>query len=241
MITEPAARTQLKTAKPKANVLVVDDNKELSRLVKNHLEKEGYEVICAGDGEAGLTMARKHKPQIIILDVAMPKLDGMGFLKVLRQESQVPVLVLTGKHGDLNQVLGFKLGADDYVLKPFCAEVLMARVEAILKRTATPSAEKGLKRLGKVTVDPERREVRCDGKPIALTIKEFDLLKALIDARGKVLSRDYLLSNVWGIGEDCEIRTRTVDQHIAGIRQKLGAEGERIMTVPHFGYRIRLD
>ena len=240
VIAEPVSRTRLKPARAKALVLLVDDNKELSHLVKSHLEKEGYEVLCASDGEAGLAMARKHKPQLIILDVVMPKLDGMGFLKTLRQENQVPVLVLTGKHGDLNQVLGFKLGADDYVFKPFCAEVLTARVEAILRRASVPSGEKGLKRLGKVTVDPERREVRCDGSPIALTIKEFDLLKALIDARGKVLSREYLLSNVWGIGEDCEIRTRTVDQHV-GIRQKLGPEGGRIMTVPHFGYRIKLD
>ena len=185
-------------------------------------------------------MARKRRPQLVILDYMMPKMDGMGFLKALRQESETPVLFLTGKHRDIDQILGFKLGADDYVCKPVCAEVLTARIEALLKRARGGSDDKGLKRLGKITVDPDRREVRLDGRTIKFTIKEFDVLKALIDARGKVLSREFLLSTVWQIGEDCEIRTRTVDQHIAGIRQKLGPEGERIMTVPHFGYRIRM-
>jgi two-component system alkaline phosphatase synthesis response regulator PhoP len=242
VLSEPVSRVAPKKAKPKADVLLVDDNKEFGLLVQGHLEAQGYRVLCANDGETGLDLARKHKPQLVILDYLMPKMDGMSFLKALRQESQIPVVFLTGTHSDVNQILGFKLGADDYLCKPIAAEVLTARIEAVLKRAGASSgaAEKGLRRLGRVSVDPERREVRLDGKPIELTIKEFDVLQALIDARGKVLSRDYLLATVWKIGEDCEIRTRTVDQHIAGIRQKLGPEGERIMTVPPFGYRIKL-
>jgi two-component system, OmpR family, response regulator len=242
MIAEPASRAIQKKARSKGQILLIDDNKDLSRIIKDHLIREGYDVQYAKDGQEGLILARKFKPQLIILDIVMPKMDGMEFIKALRQESQTPVLILSGKHGDLHQVLGFKLGADDFVYKPICAEVLTARVEAIMKRAGGPSdvQDKSLRRLGKMTMDPERRELRIGGDPVAVTIKEFDLLKALIDARGKVLSRDQLLNTVWGVGEDCDIRTRTVDQHIAGVRQKLGVEGERIMTVPHFGYRIRM-
>jgi DNA-binding response OmpR family regulator len=147
ILSEPAPRAA-KKKRPKAQLLLVDDNKELSRIVKECLERENYQVAWARDGEEGLNLARKHKPELIILDIVMPKMDGMGFLKALRQESQVPVLVLTGKHGDMNQVLGFKLGADDFVFKPVCAEVLIARVEAILKRAAAANAadDKGIKR-----------------------------------------------------------------------------------------------
>lgn len=239
-LSEPKDKTPQKRSKPKARLLLVDDNQELSRVLTAHLHREGYDVATAKDGEGGLQAARKQKPDLIILDVVMPRMDGMELLKTLRQESQVPVLLLTGKPGDLNQVLGFKLGADDYVGKPFCVEALTERVGAILKRAAAQNPEKGAIKLGKIQMDPERREVAVDGNVIQLTIKEFDLLKALIDARGKVLSREVLLSSVWGIGEDVEIRTRTVDQHIAGIRQKLTSEGERILTVPHFGYRIKM-
>jgi two-component system alkaline phosphatase synthesis response regulator PhoP len=243
IISEPVPNAPARKPRAKARILVIDDNAELASIVSGHLQTEGYEVLCAKDGEAGLALARKRRPQLILLDLQMPKMDGLSFLKALRQESQVPVLVLSSKHSDLNQVLGFKLGADDCMGKPFAAEVLTARVEAILKRAAVPAKadDKSILRLGKMTVDPERREVQVEGRVVGLTIKEFDLLKALIDARGKVLSRDHLLSTVWAVGPDVEIRTRTVDQHIAGIRQKLGPEGERVMTVPHFGYRIKLD
>lgn len=238
-IAEPAPQSPGKPARPKARLALIDDNREFRGLLRRYLQSEGHEVHCAKDGEEGLALVRRVKPNLVIIDVMMPKLDGIGMLKALRQESQVPVIVLTGSHSEVGQVLGLKLGADDFVYKPVCAEALGARVEAVLRRAAASDGRASLTRLGRVLVDPERREVSLDGKPLRLTIKEFDLLKALIDARGKVLSRERLLNAVWGIGEDCEVRTRTVDQHVAGIRQKLGPEGARILTVPRFGYRIK--
>src|SRR5438132_8744920 len=144
IVSEPVIKTPVK-ARPKATLLLVDDNPELSRVLQGHLEREGYEVQTARDGQTGLGLARKHKPDLIVLDVVMPKMDGLEFLKTLRQESPVPVIFLTGKHSDLGQVLGFKLGADDYVGKPFCVEALTARIEAILKRAVAAPPEKGLK------------------------------------------------------------------------------------------------
>jgi DNA-binding response OmpR family regulator len=240
-LAEPDAKKRIAAPRrAKARILLIDDDPRLGGILKIHLEKEGYAVFRAANGEEGLAVARKRGPDLVILDIMMPRMDGMDFLKTLRQESQTPVLVLSGKRGDVNVALGLRLGADDYVFKPFSAEVLSARVEAVLRR-ASPAADfNGLLKIGSVAVDPGRREVRVAGAPVDLTIKEFNVLMALIAARGKVLSRDHLLSAVWGIGEDCTIRTRTVDQHIAGIRQKLGSEGARILTVQRLGYRVDL-
>lgn len=238
IIAEPRARRTSRRGRPKARLLLVDDNKEFLRLLRRYFEGQGYEVLTAVDGTEGLELARRRKPQVVILDVCMPRLDGMEMLRTLRQESQVPVIFLTGRHSDLDQVLGLKSGADDFVAKPVCAEALAARVEVVLRRAAGAGGREAVASLGRLAVDPGRREVSLDGKPLTLTVKEFDLLKALIDARGRVLSRDGLLDAVWGIGEDCEVRTRTVDQHVAGLRQKLGPEGRRVLTVPRCGYRI---
>jgi two-component system, OmpR family, alkaline phosphatase synthesis response regulator PhoP len=230
------------TAKEKLRekILIVEDEKDLVRLIRYNLEKESFRVIAAGDAETGLEMARKNKPDLIILDIMLPKMDGLDFLRNLRKESQVPVMFLTAKRSEVDRILGLKLGADDYVVKPFSVGELNARVEAVLRRAQTPKSDgAALFTLGELEVDFERHEVRVKDKPIRLAPKEFAILKLLIEANGKVLSRDHLLEQIWGHEKDMEIDTRTVDQHIARLRRKLGAEAGKIYTVTNFGYQIK--
>jgi two-component system alkaline phosphatase synthesis response regulator PhoP len=206
----------------KEKILVVEDEKDLVRLIRYNLEKEKFRIISAGDAEAGLVMARKSKPDLIILDIMLPKMDGLDFLRSLRKESQVPVVLLTAKRSELDRILGLKLGADDYIVKPFSVGELHARVEAVLRRTNAPLGKNGEDTkpvaVGAIEVDFDRHEIRVKGKRTELTPKEFELLKLLIEANGKVLSRDQLLERIWGHGKDMEIDTRTVDQHIARLR-----------------------
>jgi two-component system alkaline phosphatase synthesis response regulator PhoP len=227
--------------KLREKILIVEDEKDLVRLIRYNLEKEHFRVISAGDAETGLEMARKNKPDLIILDIMLPKMDGLDFLRNLRKESQVPVMFLTAKRSEVDRILGLKLGADDYVVKPFSVGELNARVEAVLRRVQAPKGEADSSqfRLGDLEVDFERHEVRVKGKPTRLAPKEFAILKLLIEANGKVLSRDHLLEQIWGHEKDMEIDTRTVDQHIARLRRKLGAEADRVSTVTNFGYQIK--
>jgi DNA-binding response OmpR family regulator len=223
-------------------ILVVEDEKDLVRLIKYNFEREGYEVISAADGKSGLDSARRKKPDIILLDVMLPKMDGFEFCRLLRQESKCPVLFLTAKKSEVDRILGLKLGADDYVTKPFSVGELLARVEAILRRSCGQSDSSGGSiRVGDLDVDLDRHEVRVKDKAVELTPKEFDFLKLLLESDGKVLSRDLLMERIWGYDKSMEIDTRTVDQHIARLRRKLKSEGERILTVTNSGYRIRRD
>ena len=228
----------------KEKILVVEDEKDLVRLIRYNLEKEKFRVVSANDAETGLAIARKQKPDLIILDIMLPKMDGLDFLRALRKESQVPVVLLTAKRSELDRILGLKLGADDYVVKPFSVGELPARVEALLRRTAAavgPDGDRKPVTVGGIEVDFERHEIKVRGKRTDLTPKEFDLLKLLIEANGKVLSRDQLLERIWGHGKDMEIDTRTVDQHIARLRHKLRSESQRISTVTNFGYQIKMN
>jgi len=223
-------------------ILVVEDEKDLVRLIKYNFEREGYEVISAADGKSGLDSARRKKPDIILLDVMLPKMDGFEFCRLLRQESKCPVLFLTAKKSEVDRILGLKLGADDYVTKPFSVGELLARVEAILRRSCGQADSSGGSiRVGDLDVDLDRHEVRVKDKAVELTPKEFDFLKLLLESDGKVLSRDLLMERIWGYDKSMEIDTRTVDQHIARLRRKLKSEGERILTVTNSGYRIRRD
>lgn len=222
-------------------LLVVEDDKNLVKLLKYNLEKEGWRVLTAADGEAGLSALRKERPDLVVLDAMMPKLDGFEFLKVVRRESRIPILMLTARKEEMDRVLGLELGADDYVTKPFGVRELVARVKALLRRAApaSESAPGGLLRAGGIVLDPERYEVSVRGKPVALTTKEFEFLKLLLAAGGRALSRDVLLEKVWGYDRSMEIDTRTIDQHVARLREKLGAEGAIIATVKNVGYRIK--
>ncbi len=222
-------------------VLVVEDDKNLVKLVKYNLEKEGYRVVAAADGEAGLAALRKERPDLVVLDAMLPKLDGFEFLKIIRRETRVPVLMLTARKEEMDRVLGLELGADDYVTKPFGVRELLARVKALLRRAAPADATApgGLLKAGGVELDPERYEVRVRGKALTLTTKEFEFLKLLLSAGGRALTRDQLLEKVWGYDRSMEIDTRTIDQHVARLREKLGPEGAIVATVKNVGYRIK--
>ena len=224
-------------------ILVVEDDKDLSRLLKYNFDKEGYRVTVALDGETGMALFRKERPDMVLLDVMVPKLDGFGFLKAVRQDSKTPILMLTARKDEVDRILGLELGADDYVTKPFSVREVLARVKAILRRVGDQgqSPTVSVLRVGELEVDIERYETRVKGKDVTLTTKEFDFLKCLLQAGGRAMSRDQLLEKIWGYDRSMEIDTRTIDQHIARLREKLGVESGRIVTVKNVGYRLKLD
>ncbi|MEK7384339.1 MAG: response regulator transcription factor [Elusimicrobiota bacterium] len=228
---------------PNEKILVVEDDKDLSKLLKYNLEKEGYRVHAAADGEAGLALFGKVHPDLVLLDVMIAKLDGFEFLRSVRHDSKVPVMMLTARKDEMDRVLGFALGADDYVTKPFSVREVLARVKAVLRRVGDQAQSPSIPvlRAGELEMDVERYETKVKGKPIELTTKEFEFLKCLIQAGGRALSRDHLLEKIWGYDRSMEIDTRTIDQHIARLREKLGPEAARILTVKNVGYRLKLD
>ena len=219
-------------------VLVVEDNADLAYGLRNNLEIEGYEVEVAGDGAEGLRRAREHPPDLVILDIMLPGMDGFRVLRTLRDEKRnMPVLVLTARGEEADKVRGLKLGSDDYVTKPFGLLELLARVEALLRRGGTPSA---IDRFGDVEIDRGSRTVTRRGQPVDLAPKELDLLLALLDRHGSVVSRIDLMKQVWGYADS--VITRTIDTHIAVLRRKLEDDPARprhVMTVRKVGYRLK--
>jgi DNA-binding response OmpR family regulator len=222
-------------------ILIVEDEKSLVQVLRYNLEREGYRVAAAGDGEAGLALFHSERPDLVILDVMLPKLDGFEICKALRRSGKTPILMLTAKDSEVDKVLGLELGADDYVTKPFGVRELLARVKALLRRASGGGAAPAALRAGGIEADLERYEVRVDGKPVALSPKEFEFLKCLLLADGRALTRDQILEKVWGYDKSMEIDTSTVDQHIARLRGKLGRESVRIVTVKNVGYRVKPD
>lgn len=219
-------------------MLIIEDEKDIVRLLKYNLEKNHFEVLTATDGEAGLAAARKETPDLILLDLMLPKIDGITVCRTLRQDSQVPIIMLTAKKEEVDRVLGLELGADDYMAKPFSVRELMARIKTVLRRTESKTKNEGPQRFGDLVVDFQRYTVLVKTKTVTLSSKEFEFLKILVLARGKALSRDQLLENVWGYDRSYEIDTRTIDQHIARLRDKLGPESRRVVTVKNVGYRF---
>jgi two-component system alkaline phosphatase synthesis response regulator PhoP len=231
--------------RPLARILIIEDNEDLAFGLRNNLEIEGYVADLATDGMSGLTRARESQPDLVVLDLMLPGLDGYRVLRQLREEGlNMPVVILTARTEEADKVRGFRLGADDYVTKPFGILELMARVEALLRRTGfgqSPSHAVPT-RFGDVEIDIATRVVRKGGHPVALTPMEFNLLFALLERRGAVVSRLDLLKEVWGHASS--VLTRTVDTHIAELRRKLEGDASRpthIITVRKAGYRLQLE
>jgi DNA-binding response OmpR family regulator len=223
-------------------ILVVEDNPDLAYGLRNNLEIEGYQVDVVEDGSVGLARAREAGPDLMILDLMLPGMDGYRVLKTLRDEGrQMPILILTARGEEADKVRGLRLGADDYVTKPFGVLELLARVEALLRRVASLGGDGAgaPERFGAVEVIPASRTVLRDGRAVALTPKEFDLLLALVRRRGAVASRMELLTEVWGYS--AAVLSRTVDTHVAELRRKLEADPaapDHILTVRKAGYRL---
>ena len=219
------------------SILVVDDEERMRKLIKDFLTNKGYHILEAEDGEKALEVYQQNKSKImlILLDVMMPKLDGWSVLRQIRQEDkEVPIIMLTARGEEQDELFGFELGVDEYISKPFSPKILVARVEAILKRTGKD--EKKVKDFGGIEIDKEGRTVSVDGKPIELSLREYELLVYLVQYENIALSRDKILNNVWNY--DYYGDTRTIDSHVKKIRHKLGKKGKYIKTIRGIGYKF---
>src|SRR5262244_1067864 len=226
-----------------SRVLIVEDERDIRDLILLHLQRDGYQVTTAGSGEDALLQVKQSPPDLVLLDLMLPGMSGLEVCRRLRQEpttAGLPILMLTAKVDEVDRVVGLEMGADDYVVKPFSPKELIARVRAVLRR-ARPAAQARVLRAGAVTVDPMRHQVDVAGTAVELTPKEFDLLRALVEAAGRVLSREQLLERVWGYTRGGDIESRTVDVHVRRLRAKLGDTGRRIATLKGVGYRFEDD
>ncbi len=221
-------------------ILIADDDAQLRRTVRAYLEDSGYTVLVAGNGKDALFSVRHEHPDLVLLDVMMPEMDGFEAARLIRKESAVPIIMLTARDDEADQTIGLELGADDYVTKPFSPRVLVARVKATLRRAYGDLAnEPVVLRVGGLHLNDESHEVTLDGQTLDLTRSEFDLLAALMGRPGRVFTRMELLERIQG--EAFAAYERTVDVHIKNLRAKLGAAGDRIETVYGVGYRMRGD
>jgi phosphate regulon transcriptional regulator PhoB len=224
----------------KSTILIIDDEKDFIELVRYNLEKEGFQVRGVLDGESGLSSAAHDMPDLAIIDLMLPGMDGLEVCRRLRSDPRtaaIPIIMLTAKSAESDRVVGLELGADDYVTKPFSPRELAARVKAVLRRSSPQVATLAVIRRGELTIDLNRREVSCEGKSISLTASEFRLLHFLANHPGQVFSRSELIDGA--MGREISVIERTVDVHITGLRKKLGECGEWIETVRGFGYRFK--
>lgn len=219
-------------------VLIVDDESRMRKLIKDFLMQKNYKILEAGDGEEALRIFQENEEKIsvILLDVMMPKLDGWSVLRQIRQTSKVPIIMLTARGEEQDELFGFELGVDEYISKPFSPKILVARVEALLKRTR--AEENGTKDYGGIIIDSKGRTVTVDGKQIEMSLREYELLKYLVDNKGIALGRDKILNNVWNY--DYYGDSRTIDSHIKKIRHKLGKKGKYIQTIRGIGYKFEV-
>ena len=219
-------------------ILVVDDEQRMRKLIKDFLTAKGYSILEAEDGEKALQVYEENKSKItlILLDVMMPKLDGWSVLRQIRQESKVPIIMLTARGEEQDELFGFELGVDEYISKPFSPKILVARVEAILKRTQGDTKE--VKDYGGIEIDKEGRTVTVDGKVLELSLREYELLVYLVENENIALSRDKILNYVWNY--DYYGDSRTIDSHIKKIRHKLGKRGKYIKTMRGVGYKFEV-
>lgn len=222
-----------------AMILCIDDEQHILELLTYNLEATGYTVTTATTAKDGLRIAADASPALILLDLMLPDMDGMELCKQLRANpstATTPIIMLTAKNSEVDTVLGLELGADDYMTKPFSVRELIARVKALLRRSATPEIDTIIQ-IGPITIDSENYEAHRNGERLQLTLKEYELLKLLASSTGKVLTRDFLLDHIWGYEFYGE--TRTVDVHIRHIRQKLQDDADMIETVRGVGYRMK--
>ncbi len=215
-------------------ILLVDDEARMRKIVADFLHREGYEIIEAADGVEALEMFAEQQPDLIILDVMMPRMDGWQVCREIRKTAKTPIIMLTARSEEMDELTGFELGADEYIAKPFSPRILVARVNALLRRAF--GAEDAPRTYGLIEVNKAAREVRVAGKPVELTYKEFELLCYLMDNAGMALSRGQILNNVWDydyFGDE-----RTVDTHVKTLRNKIGPAADYIRTVRGIGYKF---
>ncbi len=218
-------------------ILVVDDEARMRKLVRDFLSIKGFSVVEAADGEEALDLFFEQKDiALVLLDVMMPKLDGWEVLKTIRRYSQIPVLMLTARGEESDELQGFRLGVDEYISKPFSPKILVARVEAILRRSSAVSQD--ILRTGGIEIDKTAHQVRVDGAPVDLSYKEFELMTYFAENQGIALSREKILNNVWNY--DYFGDARTIDTHVKKLRSKLGAKGEYIKTIWGMGYKFEV-
>jgi DNA-binding response OmpR family regulator len=221
-----------------ARVVIVDDDEHIRELATLYLQKDGFDVSSAVDGTSAVELIRATSPSLVVLDLMLPGMSGYDVCRAVRQDSNVPIIMLTARDEDVDKIVGLELGADDYLTKPFNPRELVARVKAILRRAETSAGQGAtpVVRVGKLTVDKQRREVRIDGDELALRTKEFDLLATLAENAGIVLTREQLLDRVWGYNFYGE--TRTVDVHVQHVRARIAGSGVGIVTVRGVGYKL---
>ena len=223
-------------------ILIIEDESDLAELVAFNLEKEGYRPLIATDGPSGLEAARHNPPDLILLDLMLPGMSGMEICKILKSKektARIPIIMLTAKGEEIDRVVGFEVGADDYVVKPFSPRELLLRIKAVLRRAGSEESVSRIIKVGSISIDTDRHIVTVDGDEIILTTTEFKLLFNLAERLGRVQSRDRLLKDVWGFSHIGD--TRTVDTHITRLRTKLGDAGEMIRTVRGFGYKMEKE
>ncbi len=228
----------------KETILIVEDEKDIVKMLEYNLDKEGFKTLSARDGETALALVSKEHPDLIILDLMLPGIDGLEVCKALKEEKRtasIPIIMLTAKSQESDKVIGLELGADDYMTKPFSPRELIARIKAVLRRIKDKDKLPEVFKIGGLIVDFSKIKATVMGKPVELTAKEFELLKALIKANGRVLSREHLLNTIWGLDRAVEIETRTVDVHIGSLRKKLKSEEKRIVTVKSYGYSFERE
>ncbi len=226
---------------PKERILVVDDEEDILELVRFNLSKEGYQAICAETGERAVEIARSEMPDLVVLDLMLPGMDGLEVTKFLKKDLEtqhIPIVMLTAKGEESDIVTGLELGADDYVTKPFSPKILLARVKAVLRRKAADTSDRSeVVSIHNLVIHPGRREVRVDGKPVDLTFTEFGVLSYLVRRPGWVFTRTQIVDAVRG--SDYFVTDRSVDVQIVGLRKKLGSAGQYIETVRGVGYRFK--
>jgi len=223
-------------------VIIIEDERDLAELLAFNLEKEGWRTAIALDGRSGLELVTAELPDLVILDLMLPEMGGIEVCRHLRRQertSAIPIIMVTAKGEEIDRVVGFEVGADDYLVKPFSTRELLLRIKAILRRASQPGQEEKLISRGELTIDPERHRVTVGEQEINLTSTEFKLLQTLAERTGRMQGREQLLRDVWGYSSNAD--TRTVDTHITRLRNKLGDAGEMIRTVRGFGYKLEVE